>query len=135
MKRILWILLGIAFLAGAYGVYLYNKPHAKMEKARVDEQVEAQALYAAFETDEAAANTRFLGKVVAVTGQVSEVTPTDDGGLKVTLSAGDFGVSCELDPLTQHARTSFTAGETVTFKGNCTGYNLSVQLARCVELK
>jgi len=135
MKRILWIVLGLALMGGAYGVYLYNKPHKNMTNAAVDQKITAQELYEAFNNDEAASNARYLDKTIAVSGQVKEVTQTPEGGTKITLEAGDFGVSCELDPLSKHTRTTFQAGENVSFKGICAGYNLDVQLARCVEIK
>ncbi|MCE7922351.1 MAG: hypothetical protein DYG98_04790 [Haliscomenobacteraceae bacterium CHB4] len=136
MKRILYFLLAIACLSGAIGYYLWNKPHENMQTAKADMTIDATALFNEFNTDEAAANAKYLDKTIAVAGKVKETTKADDGTVKVSLDTGsDFGVLCELDPLSQHARTDFAAGETVTLKGICTGLNFDVQLTRCVETK
>jgi hypothetical protein len=136
MKRILYFLLALACIGGAVGYYLWNKPHIEMQAAKTDLAIDATTLFNEFNADEAAANAKYLDKTIAVSGKVKEATKTDDGTVKVSLDAGsDFGVFCELDPLSRHARTDFAAGETVTFKGICTGLNFDVQLTRCVEVK
>ena len=136
MKRIIYILLAIACAGGAIGYYLWNKPQKDMQAAKADMAMDAAALFNEFNTDETAANAKYLDKTVAVSGKVKESTKTEDGTVKVSLETGsEFGVFCELDPLSQHARTEFPIGETVTFKGICTGLNFDVQLTRCVEVK
>lgn len=136
MKRIIYILLAIACAGGAIGYYLWNKPQKDMQAAKADMAMDAAALFNEFNTDETAANAKYLDKTVAVSGKVKESTKTEDGTVKVSLETGsEFGVFCELDPLSQHARTEFPVGETVTFKGICTGLNFDVQLTRCVEVK
>jgi hypothetical protein len=136
MKRIIYILLALACAGGAVGYYLWNKPHENMQSAKADMAIDAAALFNEFNTDENAANTKYLDKTVAVSGTVKESNKTEDGTVKVSLDTGsDFGVLCELDPLSQHARTDFAAGEKVVFKGICTGLNFDVQLTRCVEVR
>lgn len=136
MKRILYFLLAIACIGGAVGYYLWNKPHENMQTAKADMAIDAAALFNEYSADETAANAKYLDKTIAVSGKVKETTKSDDGTVKVSLDTGsDFGVLCELDPLSQHPRTEFATGETVTFKGNCTGLNFDVQLTRCVEVK
>lgn len=136
MKRLLYFLAAIALIAAAVGYYLWNKPHTNMQTAKTDLVIEATALYNEFGADENAANAKYLDKTIAVSGKVKESSKADDGTVKVSLQAGsDFGVLCELDPLSKHPRTDFTEGETVTFKGICTGLNFDVQLTRCVEVK
>ena len=136
MKRILYLLLGLACIGGAVGYYLWNKPHTDMQAAKADMAIDAAALFGEFNTDEAAANAKYLDKTVAVSGKVKEATKAEDGTVKVSLDTGsDFGVLCELDPLSKHPRTDFAVGEVATFKGICTGLNFDVQLTRCVEVK
>ena len=136
MKRILYLLLALVCAGGAIGYYQWNKPQKDMQAAKADMAIDAAALFNEFNTDETAANAKYLDKTVAVSGKVKETTKTEDGTVKVSLDTGsDFGVFCELDPLSQHPRTDFATGETVTFKGLCTGLNFDVQLTRCVEVK
>lgn len=136
MKRILYSVLALIIVGAGVGYYMWNKPHENMQTAKVDLAVDAVTLFNEFNTDETTATAKYLGKVVDVTGKVKETTKTEDGTVKVSLDSGsDFGVFCELDPLSKHPRTDFPAGETVTMKGVCTGFSFDVQLTRCVEVK
>lgn len=137
MKKYLIFILLAALVGGAIAYFIANKPHKDMASAEADITIEAAALLAAFESDENAANSQYLDKVVAVKGNVSEVTTSEDGAIKVTLDTGNpmSGVICELDKLSKHPRTDFPVGEAVVFKGNCTGMLMDVVLVRCVEVK
>lgn len=137
MKKILLSLVVLALLGAGTGYYLWNKPHENMETRKVDTAVDATQFFQEFNTDETAANAKYLDKAVAVTGAVREVTKSDDGKeVKVILSTGsEFGVVCVLDPLSHHDRTDFAVGEKVTFKGLCSGLNFDIQLDRCVEMR
>lgn len=136
VKRILLIILGLALVGAAIGYALWNKPHENMQSSKAEAKMEASDLFAAYNADENAANAKYLGKTIAVSGKVKETSKTDGNPVKVSLETGDeFVVICELDALSQHARTDFPVGETVTFKGKCDGLNLDVQLSRCVETK
>jgi hypothetical protein len=138
MKKILSALLVLGLLGGAYGYYLWNKPPESMAKKTADLGIPAATLFAEFKAGEEAANAKYVGKIVAVSGTVLE-SKNVDGTTKVSLNAGADGASvlCEFDPQTQHARTAFAVGESVTLKGECSGADLdgTVMLSRCAEMK
>jgi hypothetical protein len=136
IRRILIVILGLALIGAAIGYTLWNKPHENMESSKAEASVDATAFFKEYNADENAANAKYLGKTIAVTGKVKESAKSEGGPSKITLETGDeFAIICELDALSQHARTDFPVGETVTFKGKCDGLNLDVQLSRCVEVK
>lgn len=133
-KRLLLIVAVLALAGAGVGYFLWNKPHQNMQTAKADIVLDATKLFETYNADETAANAQYLEKVIAVSGRVKEATKAEDGTVKVLLETGhDFGVLCELDPLSQHPRTNFSTGETVTLKGKCVGLNFDVQLVRCVE--
>lgn len=135
-KRILLLAVGIALLVASVGIALWNKPHENIANASAASTLEAKALFDAYNADEQAANAQYLGKTIAVSGTVKEVSQPDGAPVKISLDTGDdFSVICELDALSQHARQEFAPGERVTFKGKCDGLNLDVQLSRCIEVK
>jgi hypothetical protein len=133
----LYILLAVVLVGGVVGYQLWNKPHEDIGAAKTDVAVDATALYNEYNTDENAANAKYLDKVVAISGKVKEAAKDPDGSVKVSLDAGsEMGVvACELSPFAKHARTDFQPGEQVTFKGKCTGLNLDVVFVECVEAK
>lgn len=135
-KTILIGILALGAIGAVTAYFMYNKPHKNMEKAAADLAIEAAALFQAFQSDEQAANAQYLDKVVQVSGVVKSVSQ-EGGKTSVTLDSGDemAGVVCELDELSQHARTDFPTGEKVTFKGICTGFLFDVVVNRCVEVQ
>ncbi|WP_020538140.1 OB-fold protein [Lewinella cohaerens] len=137
MKNIIKYGLLLAVIGAGIGVYLWNKPHENMDRAKTDVQISAGELFTAFAENEAQANEIYLDKVIAVTGKVREVSKSPEGLVKVTLDSGDemFGVICQLDELSEHQRTEFQPGESVMLKGKCTGMLMDVVLVRCVEVK
>ncbi len=136
LKKILLFLVVAGVIGGSVGYYLFNKKVRSMADETSQIAVNAEQLFTAFDTDEAAATAKYVGKIVAVSGQVRESSKMEDGTPKVILETGSaFGVLCEFDPNTRHARTEFQPGETLTLKGECAGLNLDVQIARCVVVQ
>ena len=136
LKKILLFLVVAGVLGAGIGYYMFNKKVPSMASEKSEAAIDAAQLYQEFETDEAAASAKYVGKIVAVSGAVLESSTLEDGTPKVLLDTGsDFGVSCEFDPNTKHAKTTFALGEKLTLKGECAGINLDVQLARCVVVE
>lgn len=135
MKKIIIWLFVIGILA-AGGVYLYifhfGAKHADPLRARNLVEIEADSLYRLFENEEAAANKRFLGKAIKVTGKVEEV---DYDGTRYTVSfvsGGGIGtVICEMDTVENNRIKAIDNGSNVTIAGFCNGLNLDVYLDRC----
>lgn len=137
MRRIILIIIAVAAVIGvSVGIYLWNKPHKNMERAQADVVISATELMADFNEDEAAANTKYLDKVIAVKGTIMGVNESN-GVTTISLETNDdFGaVACELDNLTEQTHTGFEPGAEVTFKGLCTGKLIDVVLVRCVPVE
>ena len=134
MKKYLVALVLLVALGAGVGYLIYNKPFQDMNSAKADITLTAAELFTAFESDENAANEKYLDKVVQVSGTVKEVSTGDDGNISITLDSGSdmFGVICQLDNLTEQPRKDFKEGEQLTLKGVCTGMLMDVVLVRCV---
>ncbi len=135
MKKYLKYIIGLVIIGFGSGAYMYYKPHQNIKSSKADVSLSAVEVFQAFESNETAANEEYLDKIVAVSGTVKDVSKNEEGIVSVTLDAGQdmFGVICQLDQLTQHPREDFPIGETVSFKGLCTGMLMDVVLVRCVE--
>ncbi|MDA7625705.1 OB-fold putative lipoprotein [bacterium] len=135
MKMTLRVILLLFLIGGIVAYIMYNKPHENIGKASVDLKITAEALFADFEADEMGANEKYLDKLIQVSGKVQDSSTDNNGITKIILeSGGMFGVVCQLDELTNHERTEFDIGSSVSFKGKCTGINMDVLLVRCVEV-
>lgn len=137
MKRAALIAPALLLLAGAgAGLYLYNKPFADLKTEAPAAVLDAAALYAAFEQDEAAANALYLGKNVEVSGKILSLTPTPDGGQVLMLDAEALmgGISCAFLPEESASLAGLAAGSSVAVRGMCDGYLTDVNLSRCVRI-
>lgn len=134
MKKYIIYLVLFGVAGTGFGFYMYNKPHQNMASAKADLQISANDLFTDFEADEAVANSKFLDKIIDISGTVRSVSKEGET-ISVTLDSGDdmAGIICQLDNLTQHKRTTFEPGENVRFKGICSGMLMDVVLIRCVE--
>ncbi|MBC5772838.1 hypothetical protein H8S95_02085 [Pontibacter sp. KCTC 32443] len=137
MKKFILITLAAAVIAAIVGFLLYNKPHRDTASAESDFVVEAPVLLKEFTENEAAANQKYLDKVVAVRGKVKSVTPDDEGNINLTLDADNdmAGVICTFPKADAESAGSINEGEEVTVKGVCTGVLMDVVLIRCVVEK
>ena len=138
MKKILLIIAALALMGAGVGLYMYNKPHDKMESAKADKEIDAKSLYDLYEDDEAAADQAFLGKILEVTGIVREIHRGGEKDNFIILETDGLmgAVKCQLDHLTDHVKLDqIKESQKVTLKGHCTGYLMDVILDRCVIVK
>lgn len=136
MKKVLRYGLPLLLIGILAAYFIYNKPHKNMTKTEADISVSAFDLFTEFEQNEAKANEKYLEKVILVEGEIRDVSTNETGNVSLTLKSSSdmFGVICQMDDLTEHERTDFSVGETVSLKGICTGMLMDVVLVRCVEV-
>ncbi len=134
MKKLMIILAGIAILTGAgYGYYLYNKPHQSIADEAPAFSINVNKIINDYEADEKKANELYLGKIVEVSGLISEKTLDSKGNYSIILQGPDLaGVSCEFEPNAQNSLTNLKEGQEVKIKGICTGILMDVVLVDCV---
>src|SRR5687767_9552445 len=82
MKKVILPLVLLVLVAISVGYYMYNKPVESLNNKTADVTITADQLLAEYEANEKAANDKYLGKVVQVSGKVSDVT-TEDGKNKI----------------------------------------------------
>ena len=120
--------------------------------ASTDEQVEqdisgispevtisAQQLVLAYEANEVAADEKYNGKVIAVSGVVEEIGKDFTDSIYVSLSSGDdslwTSVHCSFGDSHKSAAAGLSKGEYVTIKGKCDGLlgNVAVSGSSLIE--
>ena len=135
MTRLLAILVVvIALIIGVFAFSQYNKKHDDLKKASADINISSTELFNAFSNNENEANTKYLNKIIEITGVVSKVERSDNS-IQIFLETGDpmFGINCDMD--TGTSGFDVHAGETVTLRGICSGYLMDVALSRCVLIE
>jgi hypothetical protein len=122
----------LLFLAAGWGYYMYQKPRAGVASVKSAYSLSAEELYQDFVQDEAAATEKYTGKVIEVSGVVSDVQAMDSAMI-VLLSAGNEagGVNCSFSRNEQKAIPQ--KGERITVKGRCAGFLMDVNLVDAIQ--
>ncbi|MBD0365351.1 MAG: hypothetical protein ICV53_04525 [Flavisolibacter sp.] len=141
MKRLLLILILIVILAGGWYAYkLYTGKVPSLTEKKADINISAADLVAAFEKDTASANKTYLGKILAVNGNVRSVEK-ESASIVLGNAGSQSSVRCSMDTAFVTKLSTITEGSTITVKGACTGFNADetglglgsdVVLNRCV---
>ena len=136
MKRIVILIALLAVIGGGWYAWReYNRTAEPTSELEATETIEAAALLQAYTTDENAANARFNGKVLLVSGTVREVKSPENGLVDVVLETGDplAGVVCQFAQADLPA--TLAAGAPARIKGISTGLLMDVVLQRCAVVE
>jgi hypothetical protein len=111
--------------------YTFRKSETSMVDQKPEFELKASVLIQAFETDETAANQKYLGKVILVSGHIDSIT-VDSLTIAVNLKESDAaaGVICSFDKNNLNV-ARLQKGTYVNIKGICTGYLMDVVMNRC----
>jgi hypothetical protein len=136
------ILLAVFIIILAGGIYIYreyNRINTNVAEEKSAFRVPANELIKEFSNNGSAASQKYVGKVISVIGIVKNLQQDEKG--YYTLSLGDTAslssVRCSVDSMYTNTAASVKPGNTITVKGNCTGYNedellgLDVIINRC----
>ena len=127
-KILFWFVFPLlVVLAGAAGYIVkeYNRKLKDTAKLKPQFTLEATALVADFDKDEQGSNTRYLDKVILLSGTVKELARDDKGFYTVVLgdTASLSSVRCSMDSTHNAGAAGLKPGSTVRMKGICSGYN------------
>lgn len=126
--KILLILTVLGTVGAVLGyVFVYNKSHPDFEKKTADYTVTAEELFESYRSDQASADLMYTGKVVEVTGVLSETDVANELTIAVfVLDEGMFGKEgIRISMLENHKEglKNTPLGSVLIIKGFVTGYN------------
>lgn len=123
----LLLLLGI----GIYGYTMWNKEHRNIAEEKAAFSLTADELFAAYEADEKGSNTKYLDKVISITGKVVETKQNKEGLHTGVLEAKDAMIGGISVTMAKDKNQALTKGQSVTLKCRCTGKLMDVVLVNC----
>lgn len=131
MKKVfrIAIVLFVLGILSALAVYkfVYNKPHPDYESEKAQYVMLSESLFQQYRESTADANSKYTGKMIEITGPVSKIEQTEDLVIAVFVFQeglfGDEGIRCTMLPEYNEKALRVVAGQKITVKGFCTGYN------------
>ena len=144
-KKITWLLILVAAVFGGWYVYTeYTRTNKDLAKVKADVKISAAGFIKEYETNDSAANKKYLGKIIETTGLLKEVKKDESGYYTIVLGS-DSGLSairCSMDTNHQQDAALLKTGTSVTMRGACTGFNKDemglgsdIILNRCAIIK
>lgn len=136
-KSLVFLVVVIALAGGAFAYLQYNKPHRDTADEQAAYILSAPTLFAEYELEEAAANTKYLDKLLLVKGELASVTTAADGTTSLMLTTEDpiSGISVQLLPGEEEKLAAYEVGDEIGIKGICTGKLMDVVLVRGVIIE
>jgi hypothetical protein len=137
-KKYLLLVLAAAFTVVAiYGYKEFNRKTADVSNMKPQIIISVDSIVAAYASAEDAANKKYLGKTIQVSGIIAEVNNQQDTLLNIVLGNAENmnNVSCLLDKKQLENLKYCTVGKFISIKGICTGFLADVELNRCVIVK
>ena len=135
MKKISIYILIIGLLGIFIGYKMYHKPHINVAEKPVDISITANTLLVDFSSDETKANAKYLDKIIAVKGMVTNIEFNGEKAAISLQTEDDFGsVVCYLVKDEFKKSAEIKEGQEVILKGICTGFLMDVILVKCVVM-
>ncbi len=135
VTKFVYIIIIIVIIGAIAGIYLYNKPQKDMNRQRADFVLTASELHKEFTADEPAANLKYIGKTLEVTGNITSVNIEQEKVVSVILETSDeiSSVICtfreSMDP------RDINMMKPATLRGELSGFLMDVLLNNCVLIK
>ena len=134
MNRTLLILPLIIILSSiGYAFHMIGKSSYSEEIRNPEYAVSATKLFNEFELIEATANSKYVNKMIAVTGIVREIKWTLKGDVCVKFETDNslFCVTCKLAAENKNAIQQIHQGQEISLTGTCKGMLMDVFLTNC----
>jgi hypothetical protein len=123
------------FLAVGSGDQDQKTSEVKKEEAAI--QISAKQLYADYDSNEVAADEKYKGKILEVSGTVNDIAKDITDTIYVTLKGAEYfgDVQCFFSNEFTKEAAKLSKGQQLTVKGECDGKMMNVLLKGCVIVK
>ena len=119
------IIIIIAFIAAIafsvyYYIFIYSSNNHRQVQSETAIVITSDSLVAKYQADEKLANSLYLNKAVAVTGNLLSIDKNQEGKITLVIGRSDSFSNVSVT-LTNNAPISQKVGTPITIKGLCTG--------------
>ncbi len=137
MRKFGKFFIGLIVLLSIVACIFYFMPKYSAESIAPDYTMELSELNVAFDKNEAAASTKYVGKVIAIEGVIQEKSRDQEQASVLLLSNTKNGqplVLCTMENSESDKVSKLDIGDNVKLKGQCTGKLLEVVMKNGILL-
>ncbi len=113
------LITAIAFSAYYY-IFIYSSNNHRQVQSEIGIVITSDSLVAKYQADEKLANSLYLNKALAVTGNLLSIDKNQEGKTTLVIGRSDSFSNVSVT-LTNNAPISQKVGTPITIKGLCTG--------------
>jgi hypothetical protein len=119
------IVLICILVGGAYAWKEYNRKSIDLSDTKAAYSLSAKELISEFSVADTASNTKYLSKVVAISGDIRSIDSSNNGAFTIVLSDtnSQTSIRCSMDSLEIKNLMQLKTGMNVSVKGIYTGFN------------
>lgn len=134
-RKYYFILAGLLFIGAAISYKMYNKPHKDLGSEDADFKITAAQLAAEFEMDEAAADAKFLNKIIELSGTLAAINEVEGKTIWVVDTGNPMSsIQCEMDSrFIKDVSGKIKPGDEVIVQGMCSGKLMDIILSQAVS--
>ncbi len=126
----------IIALSGIFaGVYLFNKQDRDVRGVTPDFKLTAAELQKAFDENEADATSKYVNRIIEVTGIIQSVKAGEQNIASISLQTGSVLSSVICTFVSKSDLSGLIPGKQITVRGECSGFLMDVLLNNCVLIK
>lgn len=126
MKRIILVVIVLIIAVGGWYAYkMYQQKTPDVVSKDADIVIDANDLIEAFDKDSAAANQKYLGKLIEVTGIAKSI---DSSAVLLGDTASRSAVRCSIDNRHLNDYKKVKIGSSITMQGEYVGYEMEEML-------
>jgi predicted RNA-binding protein with PUA domain len=133
VKNKLVVVIAILIVITGFIAYqiVFEENKLDVSEIKAEHKISANELFQKFENNENLANKSFLGKVIEVTGIISEIQKNQNNETLAIFRNDNeiFGVTCTFK---QNEKIMLKPGDKVAIKGTCQGFLTDVVLTNCI---
>jgi len=135
-RKAIWITAVILVILVLTISYFFYSPRPNLEANKIDFVTSSYQLTEDFTLDEKGSLVKYNQKVIEVRGKISEIHDNKEKGGTCLLEGFDFGgVMCEFEPGNTDKLKQCNIGDSITIKGQFSGYLTDIILNTCQIIK
>jgi hypothetical protein len=118
-KYILLFFIAAIAIAAIIAYAIWNKPHKNIKDA-VAIEISSDQLYDSFANDSAGTKSKYINKVLSVSGKVTGISKNQQNQQIILLKTNNAGasVNCTME----ESANNIKEGDVISVKGICSGY-------------